>query len=124
MDYTFARNSYHALEKCEGVMKRDCRIRKHVYIYTQVRPWSDKYFDVQELFRKIVYEKIDVSKSMIYSTLRIPTPLGFTEHAYTHYIRLGFSVSIETTMVFKESLVKYVVEYGDDKKERIRTIVE
>ena len=83
--------------------------RYHNYIYT--KNWPEKYKCVQELFFSIIYTKYTVSDSMVYTSLRIQTRLGFIDHLYTHFIRLGFPISIEVVMSFPNSITKHITEY-------------
>ncbi len=82
----------------------------HNYIYT--KNWPEKYQCVIDLFSNIKYTKYTVNESMIYTSLRMPTRLGFIEQLYTHFIRLGFPISIEVVMMFPNSLTKYTTEYN------------
>lgn len=91
-------------------LQRVSHKRFHNYIYT--KNWPEKYRCVQELFSSIKYTKYTVSDSMIYTSLRIQTRLGFIEQLYTHFIRLGFPISIEIVMAFPNSLTKYTTEYN------------
>jgi hypothetical protein len=95
-----------ALCKLQHVSHR----RFHNYIYT--KNWPEKYRCVQELYSNIKYTKYTVTDSMVYTSLRISTNLGFIEQLYTHFIRLGFPISIEVVMAFPSSVTKHTTEYN------------